>query len=80
MYVVRLSDGTLWVPESAVDDAGTIGTAYVKIGPDDPDYQRLLEQSITEEELERRRAEWRAGDEALRRQFEEWKAEQDSSN
>jgi hypothetical protein len=53
-----------------------IGQAYVEIGPDDPDYQRLLEQSITEEELADRRRRWRADDDALRQEFEEFKAEQ----
>ncbi len=53
-----------------------IGQAYVEIGPDDPDYQRLLDQSITEEELADKRRRWRADDDALRREFEEFKAEQ----
>jgi hypothetical protein len=87
MYVIRLPDGTLRVPVGAVGpgregrrtqgDAGrVIGQGYVEIGPDDPDYQRLLDQSITEEELADKRRRWRAEDEALRREFEEFKAEQ----
>ena len=87
MYVIRLPDGTLRVPVGAVgpgrevrraqgDTGGVIGQAYVEIGPDDPDYQRLLDQSITEEELAEKRRRWRAEDEALRREFEEFKAEQ----
>ena len=87
MYVIRLHDGNLRVPMGAVgpgreegrtqrDHRGVIGQAYVEIGPDDPDYQRLLEQSITEEELADRRRRWRADDEALRQEFEEFKAEQ----
>jgi hypothetical protein len=87
MYVIRLPDGNLRVPVGAVgpgrdgrrapsEDDGVIGQGYVEIGPDDPDYQRLLEQSITEEELAARRRRWRADDEALRREFEEFKAEQ----
>ena len=87
MYVIRLPDGTLRVPVGAVgpgregrrtegDSGRVIGQAYVEIGPDDPDYQRLLDQSITEEELADKRRRWRAEDEALRREFEEFKAEQ----
>ena len=91
MYVIRLPDGTLRVPVGVVGPGrggeearsgtgevvdGVIGQGYVQIGPDDPDYQRLLEQSITEEELADRRRRWRADDEALRREFEEFKAEQ----
>jgi hypothetical protein len=87
MYVIRLPDGNLRVPVGAVGPGregkgaqggagGVIGQAYVEIGPDDPDYQRLLDQSITEEELADKRRRWRADDEALRREFEEFKAEQ----
>jgi hypothetical protein len=76
MYVIRLPDGRLRVPQSAVSDDGRIiGQAFVEIGPDDPDYDRLLDQSLTEEELEEKRRRWRDEDEALLRQFEEWKAE-----
>ena len=87
MYVIRLPDGTLRVPvgvvgpgrdgrETREETGGVIGQGYVEIGPDDPDYQRLLDQSITEEELADRRRRWRADDEALRQEFEEFKAEQ----
>jgi hypothetical protein len=87
MYVIRLPDGTLRVPvgvmgpgrggrETQGETGGVIGQGYVEIGPDDPDYQRLLDQSITEEELADRRRRWRADDEALRQEFEEFKAEQ----
>lgn len=87
MYVIRLPDGNLRVPVGAVgpgrndrrthaETDGVIGQAYVEIGPDDPDYQRLLEQSITEDELADKRRRWRADDEALRQEFEEFKAEQ----
>lgn len=75
MYVIRLPDGTLRVPRSATtDDGRIIGQGYVEIGPDDPDYERLLEQALTEEELADRRRRWREGDEALLREFEEYKA------
>jgi hypothetical protein len=84
MYVIRLPDGTLRVPHSVVADAGDsaseehegriIADAYVEIGPDDPDYDRLLHESLTEEELEDRRRRWRDEDADLLRRFEEWKA------
>lgn len=87
MYVIRLPDGNLRVPVGVVgpgrderrtqgESGRVIGQAYVEIGPDDPDYQRLLEQSITEEELAAKRRQWRADDEALRQEFEDFKAEQ----
>jgi hypothetical protein len=91
MYVIRLPSGNLRVPVGAVgrgregpgrragaqrETGSVIGQAYVEIGPDDPDYQRLLEQSITEEELADIRRRWRADDEALRQEFEEFKAQQ----
>jgi hypothetical protein len=87
MYVIRLPDGHLRVPVGAVgpgregrttqsDTGSVIGQAYVEIGPDDPDYPRLLEQSITEEEMDDKRRRWRADDEALRQEFEEFKSEQ----
>ncbi|MBW8485048.1 hypothetical protein [Actinomadura parmotrematis] len=80
MYVIRLPDGTLRVPHgvlSGPDDAPTIAQAYVEIGPDDPDYARLLPDSVTEEELAAKRAGWRAGDAELARTFEAWKAERE---
>jgi hypothetical protein len=82
MYVIRLPDGTLRVPVGVVGrgregrTGGLIGQAYVEIGPDDPDYQRLLGQSITEEEMADKRRRWRAEDAALRQEFEEFKAQQ----
>jgi hypothetical protein len=87
MYVIRLPDGNLRVPVGVVgpgrDDkvtqrgtAEVIGQGYVEIGPEDPEYPRLLGQAITEDELADRRRRWRAEDEALRREFEEFKAEQ----
>jgi hypothetical protein len=84
MYVIRLTNGNLQVPHSAVaghtgsaEDGRIIGQGYVEIGPDDPDYERLLGQALTPEELEGKRREWRVGDEALLHEFEEWKARQD---
>ncbi|MGI5206404.1 hypothetical protein ACQEU6_33130 [Spirillospora sp. CA-108201] len=84
MYVIRLPDGTLRVPHSVLADGGESGSeagegriiadAYVEIGPDDPDYDRLLRGSLTEEELAERRRRWRDEDADLLRRFEEWKA------
>ncbi|MBX6765890.1 MAG: hypothetical protein IRY90_01810 [Actinomadura rubrobrunea] len=79
MYVIRLPDGRLRVPRSVLADSAEgsgriIAQAYVEIGPDDPDYDRLLGQSLTEEELEEKRRRWRDEDADLLRRFEEWKA------
>ena len=88
MYVIKLPDGTLRVPHSVLlepaDDAGgdgggeggIIADAYVEIGPGDPDYDRLLPEALTEQELDEGRRAWRDGDAELQRRFEEWKAEQ----
>ncbi|MFB4298113.1 hypothetical protein [Actinomadura sp. NTSP31] len=51
-----------------------IADAYVEIGPGDPDYDRLLGQSLTEQELADRRRRWRDEDAELARRFEEWRA------
>ncbi|GAA4150121.1 hypothetical protein [Actinomadura keratinilytica] len=80
MYVIRLPDGRLRVPHSVLADSaeGTgriIAQAYVEIGPGDPDYDRLLGQSLTEEELAEKRRRWRDEDADLLRRFEEWKAD-----
>jgi hypothetical protein len=70
MYVIRLPNGNLLVPESATSDNGTlISDAYVEIGPDDTDYARLAEQALTQEEFDERRRLWQDGDESLRREF-----------
>ena len=70
MYVIRLPNGNLMVPESATIDAGQLmSEAYVEIGPDDADYERLAAQAMTQEELDERRNSWQEGDETLRRQF-----------
>lgn len=87
MYVIRLPDGTLRVPHSVIAGADgsepgpearegrIIADAYVEIGPDDPDYDRLLTESLTEEELADRRRRWRDEDADLLRRFEEWKGD-----
>jgi len=70
MFVIRLSSGNLLVPEHALaDDDRLVGDAYVEIGPDHADYQRLAAQAITKAEDEARRQAWHDGDEALRREF-----------
>jgi hypothetical protein len=80
MLVIRLPNGNLRVPESAVGDGGrVIGDAYVEIGPDDADYERLAEQALTEEEAREQRLRWQEGDEALRREFLAYQAERGSS-
>lgn len=70
MHVIRLDNGNLMVPESALDaTGGVLGDAYVEIGPGDPDFARLAEQALSEQEHSDRRRRWEQGDEALRRQF-----------
>ena len=76
MYVIRLPNGNLMAPESAMDTQGQVmGDAYVEIGPTDPEYARLARQAVSEEELEQHRQRWRDGDEALRREFERYLAD-----
>ena len=59
MYVIRLPNGNLLVPESMAGDGGLLmSDAYVEIGPDDADYERLAEQSLTQEEFDERRQRW----------------------
>lgn len=70
MYVIRLPNGNLLVPESAISGDGQVmSDAYVEIGPSDADYARLAELAVTQEELAERRRQWQEGDEPLRRQF-----------
>src|SRR5260370_27228118 len=69
MYVIRLPNGNLLVPESvASDGGGLMADAYVEIGPDDAEYERLAEQALTEQEFDERRRRWREGGETLRKQ------------
>jgi hypothetical protein len=75
------------VSEPGGSDAGEAGTgpqaregriiadAYVEIGPGDPDYDRLVGESLTEEEMADRRRRWRDEDADLLRRFEEWKGD-----
>jgi hypothetical protein len=69
MYVIRLASGNLLVPEYAVGKGGLIGDAYVEIGPDHAEYERLVADAITEQDDQARRERWRDGDESLRREF-----------
>src|SRR5260221_8443618 len=70
MYVIRLPNGNLLVPESvASDGGGLMADAYVEIGPDDAEYERLAEQALTEPEFDEPRRRWREGEETARRQF-----------
>ena len=78
MFVIRLANGNLMVPESALAKRGQLmGDAYVEIGPEDADYARLAVHAITEQQLEERRRSCQDGDAALQRQFAEFLASQD---
>jgi membrane protein involved in colicin uptake len=73
MFVIRLPNGNLKVPQSAIGhDGRVIGDVYVEIGPQDADYSRLAAQALTAEEVEQRRDRWRQEDEALRQEFLEF--------
>ena len=73
MFVIRLPNGNLRVPQTAIgNDGRIIGDAYVEIGPQDADYARLARQAVTEDEAALRQAQWRDGDEALQREFQEF--------
>jgi hypothetical protein len=70
MYVIRLPNGNLLVPESATSDDGRVmSDAYVEIGPADSDYERLAAGALTQEEFDEQRQRWQDGDESLRREF-----------
>ncbi|GAA3423347.1 hypothetical protein ACWDTT_03245 [Streptosporangium sandarakinum] len=78
MYVIRLADGTLRVPQSlSSDDGRLIGNAYVEVSPGDPDYDRWLAESLTEEEFALRRRRWLEENDELEREFLAFKAEQE---
>jgi hypothetical protein len=73
MFVIRLPNGNLRVPQTAIGHEGrVIGDAYVEIGPQDADYARLAAQALTPEEEQQRRERWRQDDEALRQEFLEF--------
>jgi hypothetical protein len=80
MYVIRLSNGNLLVPDSAISDDGQlISEAYVEIGPADADYARLESGALTQDEYEERRRRWQEGDEPLRREFMDFLARHGST-
>jgi hypothetical protein len=74
MFVIRLPNGNLQVPQTAVrsGDGRLLGDVYVEIGPDDSDYERLSAQALTLDQVEERKDQWRAGDAALLREFQEF--------
>ena len=74
MFVIRLPNGNLQVPATAVHtgDSRLIGDVYVEIGPEDTEYDRLSEQALTPDQVEERKERWRAGDAALLREFQEF--------
>ena len=80
MYVIRLPNGNLLAPDSAVSEDGQLmSEAYVEIGPQDPDYARLAEQALTQEEYDERRRRWQEEDEPLRREFQDFLARHGSA-
>ncbi|MGH3266614.1 MAG: hypothetical protein ACRDNS_32040 [Trebonia sp.] len=74
MFVIRLPNGNLQVPHTAVHtgDGRLIGDVYVEIGPDDTEYARLAAHALTPDQVEERKVQWRAGDAALQREFQEF--------
>ncbi len=74
MFVIRLPNGNLRVPQTAVHtgDGRIIGDVYVEIGPEDADYARLAEHALTPDQVEERKQRWRGGDAALLREFQEF--------
>ena len=74
MFVIRLPNGNLQVPQTAVHtgDGRIFGDVYVEIGPDDADYARLAEQALTPDQVEERKEKWRSGDADLLREFQEF--------
>lgn len=80
MYVIRLADGTLRVPRSLTSEDGRlIGNAYVEVLPGDPDYEKWLPESLTEEEALLRRRRWEEENDELEREFLAYKAQQDDT-
>jgi hypothetical protein len=80
MFIIRLPNGNLRGPESAIADGGRLlGDGYVEIGPDDAAYQRLAAQAVTEEEARQRRLRWQEEDEALHREFLAYRAQRENS-
>ncbi|GAA1272194.1 hypothetical protein GCM10009677_26630 [Sphaerisporangium rubeum] len=81
MYVIRLADGRLRIPRSLTSgDGRLIGNAYLEVAPNDPDYDRWLPESITEEQDAERRRQWREGNDELEREFLAFKESQAGSD
>ena len=61
MFVIRLPNGNLQVPHTAIHtgDGRIIGDVYVEIGPQDADYARLAAQALTPDEVAQRKDQWR---------------------
>ena len=75
MFVIKLPNGNLLVPESALDAPGEVmGDAYVEISPSDSEYARRAADAVTDEVMAPRRRRWQDGDEALGREFEAFRA------
>jgi hypothetical protein len=74
MFIIRLPNGNLQVPHTAVHtgEGRVIGDVYVEIGPEDTEYARLAEHALTPDEVQERKDQWRAGDAALLREFQEF--------
>jgi len=80
MFVIRLADGTLRVPQSLTSQDGRlIGNAYVEVQPGDPEYEQWLAESLTEEEAELRRRRWAEENDELEREFLAYKARQEDT-
>jgi hypothetical protein len=80
MYVIRLPNGNLLVPDSVMaQDGQLMSEAYVEIGPADPGYAGLAEQALTQDEYDERRRRWQEGDEPLRQEFLDFLARHGSS-
>jgi hypothetical protein len=80
MYVIRLANGNLLVPDAAVaEDGQLMSEAYVEIGPADPDYDRLAAQALTQDEYDARRRRWQEEDEPLRQEFQNFLARHGSN-
>jgi hypothetical protein len=80
MYVIRLADGTLRVPQSLTSEDGRlIGNAYVEVEPGDPEYDRWLQESLTEQEAAERRHRWAEENDELERKFLAFKADQEDA-
>jgi hypothetical protein len=80
MIVIRLANGSLLVPESALSpDGRVLADAYVEVGRDDPEYDRLAADAVGEAEYAQRRQQWQDGDAELRRAFLDYLSRNGSS-